>query len=338
MLKKGKLIKLTYNDNGSIINTSCVYVGEGIIDDKVLFLKVSRLVETFTMFTLPSTEVLNMEEISNAYLTGLVADADLVDDSLHEKFRYWYMNRDKCPSELNTLCLSSPALIDAFKLFNFEQFKEYFMKDYVLTLFLSQILKNNCDAIYLDKFKGYDLTIYNCLKGLAPKTNEELYAFIVFINLNLNGYKRDTGLTEDDCKYFNQLERAILQGINYTNYPRNELDPDIREIMWFYACSDVLALYIKLLNSRLHKNDIYKLFNNHYVSLIALDCDHLDAILDNADNFEDIYKLLYLISYREMLSEPKPSPYVGEFDAYILYTGFDNFRLKNKRRDKLIDF
>ena len=193
MIEKGQKVTLTYKIDDSVNTGDFLYIGKGIVDGKFLFLRYN---DSFTMLALTADELINAKKFENTSLDGKIEYFGLLDESSEEKFLYWYMNLESTHSAPKNLYNYERCL--AFKLFSFEQFKEYFMTDSKLQDTLVYILLNNCNANNLDKFMGYDDSIVSCLIKLKPKNEKELNDFIVFVNLNLKKDKRVTGLSSQD--------------------------------------------------------------------------------------------------------------------------------------------
>lgn len=309
MIENGQRVRITYKE-GEHTRTVCfIYICKIIDDTKLLFVTLN---DYFTMEAFSPDEILDIELLSNQSYIEDVESSGILDEGSIEKFRYWYLNKDKFPFSPRDLYYSENKV--AFKHFTFEEFKEYFVTGSEKGKVLAFILKFGLSSDHLDSLMGYDESIAWCIKALKPRTEKELSKFIDFVNLNLKKDKREKGLSAQDSAYFYRLSYAIKEGANYNDYPKSKVKPALMKHMWgsSHSKDKLVALYSKLLRSDLDSNTIYVLVKEYEWILSNLTDKQLTLIIEKALlDSESILEVLRKVKHYNKLSFR--NTYNGEF-------------------------
>lgn len=294
MVVKGQYVKLTLEESYKhSYKENYVYIGKDIIDERLLFVILD---ESLAFKLIPASAILNAEVFTNSYYDKIVIESGIVDEGSEEKFKHWLSClAAKEPEAPSSLYNYENRL--AFKHFSLEDFKLYFCGDYCKRNMLAHIMKNGLSADNLDKFLGYHGSISRCIRGLNPKSEQELADFIAFTNKQLKTDKRVKGLSSQDNSYFYRLSNALDKGADYNDYPRSRVKPALMKKMWesSYCYKEQVPAFASLLRSNLSVEDIYTLINHVEGTLCELPEDQLKTLLDSYTTVEEALKLLRAI-------------------------------------------
>lgn len=294
MVVKGQYVKLTLEESYKhSYKDSYVYIGKDVIDERLLFVTLDDYLD-FKL--IPASAILNAEVFTNSYYDKRVEESGIVDDGSEEKFKHWISClAAKEPEAPSSLYYYENRL--AFKHFSLEDFKLYFCGDSCKRKMLAHIMKNGLSADNLDKFLGHHESISRCIRGLNPKTEQELATFITFTNKQLKVDKRVKGLSSQDNSYFFRLSNALDKGADYNDYPRSRVKPALMKKMWdsSYSSEEQVPAFASLLRSELSVEDIYTLINHVEGTLCELQEDQLKTLLDSYTTVDEALKLLRAI-------------------------------------------
>lgn len=295
MVVKGQYVKLTLDDSYNDHRNSFVYIGKDIIDERLLFVTLD---EHLDFKLIHASSILNAEVFVNDAYDKRVNDSGIIDAGSEDKFKHWLT----CLAEKGSGSNAPRSLYYyenklAFKHFSLEDFKLYFCDDPCKRNMLAHIMGSGLSADNLDKFLGHSEALAWCIRGLKPKSEQELNDFINFTNTALKKDKREKGLSSQDNSYFYRLSNAIDNGADYNDYPRTRVKPAVMKEMWDSSCSykEQVPAYACLLRSELDIEDIYTLIKQVNYTLCKLPENQLKELIDSYTTVANALKLIRAI-------------------------------------------